>query len=114
MRLDNAASAAARRKRTRRLIELGGLVEASGLIERTGHHPEAIMGALRVLVTMMDMASTGDAGFSSTVLLRRWREAGAALVADHERALEALKRKERGWSVGSPGGTLPGSGWGQE
>lgn len=98
MRLDMTAAAAARRKRTRRLIELGGLVEASGLTDRVGNNPETVMGALRVLVTMMDKAGTGDAGFSSTVLLRRWREAGRDLVADHERALEALKRKERGWA----------------
>lgn len=89
-------SGAARRDRTRRLIELGGLVEASGLIDRVGHHPDAILGALRILNRMMDLAKTGDAGFSSTVLFQRWQEAGSALVTDHNKAVEAIKRKERG------------------
>jgi hypothetical protein len=91
-------SGAARRDRTRRLIELGGLVEASGLIERTGHNPDVVLGALRVLTKMMDMAKTGDAGFSSTVLFDRWQNAGGTLVADHNKAVEAIKREERGWA----------------
>ena len=90
-------SGAARRERTRRLIELGGLVEASGLIDRIGHNPDAIIGALRVLTKMMDMATTGDAGFSSTVLFHRWQEAGSSLVETHNKAVEAIKREERGW-----------------
>ena len=91
-------SGAARRDRTRRLIELGGLVEASGLIDRVGHNPDAIIGALRVLTKMMDMAKTGDAGCSSTVLFHRWQEAGGNLVENHNKAVEATKREERGWS----------------
>ncbi len=91
-------SGAARRDRTRRLIELGGLVKASGLIDRVGHNPDAIIGALRVLTKMMDMAKTGDAGFSSTVLFHRWQEAGSSLVENHNKAVEAIKREERGWA----------------
>ena len=91
-------SGAARRERTRRLIELGGLVEASGLIDRIGHNPDAIIGALRVLTKMMDMAKTGDAGFSSTVLFDRWQNAGSNLVENHNKAVEAIKREERGWT----------------
>jgi Conjugal transfer protein TraD len=99
MRSALSVSAEARRRRTRRLIELGGLVEASGLTERAGHDPAMILGALRVLVRMLDMAHSGDAGFSDAVLLKRWREAGATLVEDHNKAVEAIKREERGWNV---------------
>jgi hypothetical protein len=91
-------SGAARRDRTRRLIELGGLVEASGLIDRVGHNPDAIIGALRVMTKMMDMAKTGDAGFSSAVLFDRWQKVGSGLVEDHNKAVEAIKREERGWA----------------
>lgn len=91
-------SGAARRDRTRRLIELGGLVEASGLIDRVGHHPDAIIGALRILNRMMDMAAAGDAVVSRTVLFQRWQEAGRDLVTDHNKAVEAIKREERGWA----------------
>ncbi len=90
-------SGAARRERTRRLIELGGLVEASGLIDRVGHNPDAIIGALRVLTKMMDLAKTGDAVFSSTVLFHRWQETGSSLVENHNKAIEVIKREERGW-----------------
>jgi hypothetical protein len=47
-----------RRKRTRRLIELGGLVVKSGVVELTGDDRAVILGAL---LWMADKLKSGDA-----------------------------------------------------
>ncbi len=46
--------AAARRARTRRLIELGGLVHKSGLTDRLHDDRAALYGALLTLVDLLD------------------------------------------------------------
>lgn len=45
-RIENQERQDARRARTRRLIELGGLVQKSGLVELTGDDRNAIFGGL--------------------------------------------------------------------
>ena len=46
-----------RRKRTRRLIELGGLVVKAGIVELTGDDRAVILGAL---LRMVDKLRSGD------------------------------------------------------
>lgn len=50
MRTDGRSWIVERRERTRRLIELGGLVQKSGLAELTGDDRSMIFGALLTLV----------------------------------------------------------------
>lgn len=58
-----------RRKRTRELIELGGLVQKSGLAERIRDDRAALLGALLTLVESLD-------DDRSTDLLSLWRRRG--------------------------------------
>src|SRR4051794_36529725 len=63
----------ARRARTRRLIELGGLVHKSGLADQLGDDRTAIMGALLTAVRLLNNASTHG---PPADVIARWREAG--------------------------------------
>jgi hypothetical protein len=63
----------ARRARTRRLIELGGLVQKSGLADQLGDDRAAIMGALLAAVRLLNNASTHR---PPADVVARWREAG--------------------------------------
>ena len=63
----------ARRARTRRLIELGGLVQKSGLADQLGDDRAAIMGALLAAVRLLNNASTHR---PPAEVIARWREAG--------------------------------------
>jgi hypothetical protein len=69
-----------RRERTRRLIELGGLVEKSGLRDHLGDDdPDATLyGALLALKRQVDVGAVGnDAGAPSPAeMLARWRHSG--------------------------------------
>ena len=63
----------ARRARTLRLIELGGLVHKSGLADQLGDDRAAIMGALLTAVRLLNNASTHR---PPAEVIARWREAG--------------------------------------
>jgi Conjugal transfer protein TraD len=63
----------ARRARTRRLIELGGLVHKSGLADQLGDDRAAIMGALLSAVRLLNNASPHS---PPVEVIARWREAG--------------------------------------
>lgn len=65
----------ARRQRTRQLIELGGLVLKSGLIERTGDDPAVILGALLELT-----AAIGKAEARLDERHTRWRARAQAMM----------------------------------
>jgi len=56
-----------RRERTRHLIELGGLVQKSGLVELTDDNRAAIMGGLLFLADVL----TGEQGKTSLQLFTR-------------------------------------------
>ena len=56
-----------RRERTRRLIELGGLVQKAGLVELTGDDRAALYGAFLTLVE----AARADEGDQVLALWRR-------------------------------------------
>jgi len=58
-----------RRKRTRELIELGGLVQKSGLQDRVQDDRATMLGALLMLVDELD----GDGGAEALV---HWRRRG--------------------------------------
>ena len=58
-----------RRKRTRDLIELGGLVQKSGLAERIQDDRAALLGALLTLVESLEDDNGAD-------LLMLWRRRG--------------------------------------
>lgn len=58
-----------RRKRTRELIELGGLVQKSGLAERISDDRAALLGAFLTLVESLDDDRSAD-------LLSLWRRRG--------------------------------------
>jgi hypothetical protein len=78
----------ARRARTRRLIELGGLVHKSGLADRLGDDRAAIMGAL---VLAAETLTAGDASRSPTEIIAHWRAVGrAALKAPHPTNTEPI------------------------
>ena len=67
----------ARRARTLRLIELGGLVHKSGLADQLGDDRAAIMGALLTAVRLLNNASTHR---PPAEVVARWREAGRVAV----------------------------------
>ncbi len=73
-RSDTRAWAVARRERTRHLIELGGLVQKSGLVELTGDNRATIFGGLLSLAD----ALSGDR--RAAVLLLFERRGGRALA----------------------------------
>lgn len=68
-RLDTRAWVVKRRERTRHLIELGGLVQKSGLVELTGDDRAALYGAFTFLASML---KADDAEHS----LALWRRGG--------------------------------------
>src|SRR3954469_19916728 len=67
----------ARCARTRRLIELGGLVQKSGLADRLGDDRAALMGALMLAAEMLTNA---DAKHSTTEIIAHWRALGRAAL----------------------------------
>jgi len=78
----------ARRARTRRLIELGGLVHKSGLADRLGDDRAAIMGALMLATEMLTNA---DANRSPAEIIAHWRALGrAALNGPHPTNTEPI------------------------
>jgi hypothetical protein len=64
-----------RRERTRRLIELGGLVQKAGLVELTGDDRAALLGAF---LTQADRLSGKQAADFLALWRRRGRRAFAA------------------------------------
>jgi hypothetical protein len=78
----------ARRARTRRLIELGGLVHKSDLADQLGDDRAAIMGAL---VLAAETLITGSANRSPTGIIAHWRALGrAALNPPHPTNTEPI------------------------
>ena len=76
----------ARRARTRRLIELGGLVQKSGLADQLANDRTAIMGAL---LTGARLLNNANEYFPLTEVIARWREVGrAALSPPHQLHME--------------------------
>ncbi len=80
----------ARRARTRQLIELGGLVQKAGLIERTGDDRALIYGAQLALADML-------AGEGGPQLREVWRRRGKrAFEAEQAQPERTLPVRERG------------------
>ena len=70
-----------RRARTRQLIELGGLVHKSGLVELTGDDRTILLGALLDVANQLQGAGDADPEH----LRARWRRAGMrAFAADKD------------------------------
>jgi conjugative transfer protein TraD len=67
----------ARRARTRRLIELGGLVHKSGLADRLSDDRAALMGALMLAAETLTNA---DAQRSPAEITAHWRAIGRAAL----------------------------------
>src|SRR4051794_29873463 len=76
-RFDTRTGMQTRRARTRRLIELGGLVQKCGLADQLAGDRAAIMGALLTAVRLLNNISPhlSPAEFPAEVIAR-WREAG--------------------------------------
>ena len=70
-----------RRERTKRLVELGGLVQKAGLVEQTGDDRTALYGALLSLAEILQ-------GETGPQMLLRWRRRG-------RRAFEAEAQLKR-------------------
>ena len=88
-RADHRDWAAARRERTRQLIELGGLVHKAGLVELVDDDRATLLGALLELAgRLRDGEAHGDVVAVSPEHLRaRWRHAGLrAFHAEREAA----------------------------
>ena len=80
-RTDTRNWAKARRKRTRHLIELGGLVQKAGLVELVDDDRATLLGALLDLAARLRGADDDD----PTHLRVRWKRAGMrAFEADKE------------------------------
>ena len=78
----------ARRARTRRLIELGGLIHKSGLADQLGDDRAAIMGAL---VLAAETLTATDAKRSRAEIIAHWRTVGrAALNPPHPTNTEPI------------------------
>jgi len=76
----------ARHARTRRLIELGGLVQKSGLADQLANDRAAIMGAL---LTGARLLNNANEYFPPTEVIARWRAVGrAALSPPHQPNME--------------------------
>lgn len=75
-----------RRERTRHLIELGGLVVKSGLIELTGDDRTALYGAL------LELAFTLQSGDREQILALWQRRGGRAFRSEAEAKNEPSKR----------------------
>lgn len=71
-----------RRERTRRLIELGGLVVKAGLVELVGDDRAVILGGF---IAMADRLKAEDAA----VVLGLWRRTGARAFAADQREVPA-------------------------
>ena len=80
-RHDNRAWVVKRRERTRRLIELGGLVAKAGLIERTDDDRAVIFGAL------LDLAARLQSEHGPEAMLL-WRRRGRRAFEDEKRSVE--------------------------
>jgi len=74
---------AERKARTRRLIELGGLVEMAGLLEAVAHDRAALLGAL--------LALTQRIGSTQSAVLDNWRRFGKMRL-DEARLARAAPR----------------------
>ena len=59
-----------RRERTRHLIELGGLVQKSGLVELANDDRATLYGA------MLDLAGRADGDDSANVVVALWKRRG--------------------------------------
>ena len=82
-----------RRKRTRRLIELGGLVHKAGLVDLLDDDRAALLGLL--LDAADGLREDQPQGVSRADLLARWRRRGLrAFEADREATLSAVGRRE--------------------
>jgi hypothetical protein len=89
-RADSRDWAAARRERTRQLIELGGLVQKAGLVELVDGDRATLLGALLELAGRL---RDGDADGSSADHLRaRWRHAGLRAFHAERDAADASVR----------------------
>ncbi len=84
-----------RRARTRHLIELGGLVQKSGLVELTDDDRATLLGAFLGLAEQLRLGS--DDGTTPADLMTRWRRRGLhAFDADREAVADMGRRKETG------------------
>ncbi len=96
-RTDTRDWAKARRDRTRHLIELGGLVAKTDLVELLDDDRATLLGALLDLAGQL--RGTGDA--DPDYLRVRWRRAGLrAFEADREASPPTLDKREEGHPEG--------------
>jgi len=75
-----------RRERTHHLIELGGLVQKSGLVDLTGDDRAMLYGALLTLVD-------GLGGDDRAQVLALWRRRGKRAFEADQTAREQLQRE---------------------
>jgi hypothetical protein len=97
-RADTRDWAAARRARTRQLIELGGLVHKAGLVELMDDDRATLLGALLELAgRLREGEAYGDVeAASSDHLSARWRHAGLRAFHAEREAAEAGQAPVRG------------------
>ena len=96
-RADHRDWAAARRERTRQLIELGGLVHKAGLVELMDDDRATLLGALLELAgRLRDGEAQRDAdAVSSGHLCARWRHAGLRAFHAEREATEVRQAPVR-------------------
>ncbi|WP_340646050.1 conjugal transfer protein TraD [Phenylobacterium sp.] len=78
---------AARRERTRHLIELGGLVQKAGLVELTDDDRAVLLGAFLAVAQMLS-------GEQRQAALANWRHSGRRAFQAHAMAVAERDRTE--------------------
>jgi hypothetical protein len=81
-----------RRKRTRHLIELGGLVVKAGIVDLTGDDRATIFGALLWMAAKLQSDQGGRVRELWTAMGKQAFEAGAATLRGADRAAPAFHR----------------------
>lgn len=91
-----------RRARTRRLIELGGLVQKAGLVELVDDDRATLLGAFLEVAAWLQEQADERQGEKPADLMARWRRRGLrAFDADKETPAESSGMRERAGQSGS-------------
>ena len=92
--MDTRDFAKARRERTRHLIEIGGLVQKSGLVELVGDDRAVIFGALIEAVERLKGVARGSLETQyRTEVISHWKRKGRGRFdADDDAATKAPKK----------------------
>ncbi len=84
-----------RRARTRHLIELGGLVQKSGLVELVDDDRATLLGAFLDIAARLQEEGQPEEG-TATDLLARWRRRGLRAFDADKEATAAMGMREEG------------------